>query len=72
MRGLVLRNTTLAELVAAVSPWTESSVKSALDWDVARIERACAALSSAAGSHSLERRLAVPRTVGTSGFSRQV
>jgi hypothetical protein len=28
---------TLAELVAALKPWSESSVKSALYWDVAKV-----------------------------------
>src|ERR671918_427790 len=29
---------TLAELVAALKPWTEGSVKSALYWDVAKVK----------------------------------
>jgi hypothetical protein len=32
------RGATLAELVAALNPWTESSVKSALYWDVAKVK----------------------------------
>jgi hypothetical protein len=32
------KGVTLAELVAALEPWTESSVKSALYWDVAKIK----------------------------------
>ena len=32
------RGATLAELVAALAPWTESSVKSALYWDVAKVK----------------------------------
>ena len=32
------KGATLAELVAALKPWTESSVKSALYWDVAKVK----------------------------------
>jgi hypothetical protein len=32
------KGATLAELVAALSPWSESSVKSALYWDVAKVK----------------------------------
>ena len=32
------KGATLAELVAALAPWTESSVKSALYWDVAKVK----------------------------------
>jgi hypothetical protein len=31
------KGATLAELVAALTPWSESSVKSALHWDVAKV-----------------------------------
>jgi hypothetical protein len=31
------KGATLAELVAALKPWSESSVKSALYWDVAKV-----------------------------------
>ena len=32
------KGATLAELVAALKPWSESSVKSALYWDVAKVK----------------------------------
>jgi hypothetical protein len=56
------RGATLAELVAALKPWSESSVKSALYWDVAKA-KGCGVRTETSDDGTQRHRLVLPEGV---------